>query len=212
MLSDFVCNHHYVLSPAPNCFLRPREAQKAADEAKARFGHIDGEHMTLLNWCYDHFINATALKYADNVRRQLVGIMTRVGLKMCSQDFNSRAYHVNIKKALGVASWSCHCKFVTPSSSSCFYQIVQLHPSNNMDHKPQWVIFDKFVLTTRNFIRTVTDVRGEWLIDIAPHYYDLNNFPSCKAKRVLKRLYSKLERERALTRAQRLYVTPPIAP
>ena len=30
-------------------FLRPREAQKAADEAKARFGHIDGDHLTLLN-------------------------------------------------------------------------------------------------------------------------------------------------------------------
>jgi HrpA-like RNA helicase len=26
----------------PNVFLRPREAAKAADEAKARFAHIDG--------------------------------------------------------------------------------------------------------------------------------------------------------------------------
>lgn len=26
----------------PNVFMRPREAQKAADEAKARFAHIDG--------------------------------------------------------------------------------------------------------------------------------------------------------------------------
>lgn len=29
----------------PNVFMRPREAAKAADEAKARFAHIDGE------WC-----------------------------------------------------------------------------------------------------------------------------------------------------------------
>lgn len=28
---------------SPNVFLRPREAAKAADEAKARFTHIDGE-------------------------------------------------------------------------------------------------------------------------------------------------------------------------
>lgn len=27
----------------PNVFMRPREAAKAADEAKARFAHIDGE-------------------------------------------------------------------------------------------------------------------------------------------------------------------------
>jgi hypothetical protein len=45
---DFVCYYH-ILSLVPNCFLRPREAQKAADEAKARFGHIDGDHLTLLN-------------------------------------------------------------------------------------------------------------------------------------------------------------------
>lgn len=38
-----------ILSLVPNCFVRPREAQKAADEAKARFGHIDGDHLTLLN-------------------------------------------------------------------------------------------------------------------------------------------------------------------
>ena len=29
----------------PNVFMRPREAAKAADEAKARFAHIDG------GWC-----------------------------------------------------------------------------------------------------------------------------------------------------------------
>eukprot|EP01052_Picozoa_sp_SAG31_P079930 SAG31_NODE_39655_length_286_cov_1.374332_1_plen_48_part_01 len=29
----------------------------------------------------------------------------------------------------------------------------------------------------RNFIRTCTALKGEWLIDVAPHYYDLSNFP-----------------------------------
>lgn len=33
----------------PNCFVRPNEAKKAADEAKARFAHLDGDHLTLLN-------------------------------------------------------------------------------------------------------------------------------------------------------------------
>lgn len=33
----------------PNCFVRPKEAQKAADEAKSRFAHGDGDHLTLLN-------------------------------------------------------------------------------------------------------------------------------------------------------------------
>jgi len=75
-------------------------------------------------------------------------------------------------------------------------QVVHLHPSNSLDHKPEWVIYNEFVLTSRNFIRTVTDVRGEWIIDIAPHYFDLENFPQCEARRVLEKLYKKREKER----------------
>lgn len=33
----------------PQCFVRPNEAKKAADESKMRFAHIDGDHLTLLN-------------------------------------------------------------------------------------------------------------------------------------------------------------------
>ena len=31
------------------CFVRPNEAKNAADDAKKRFAHIDGDHLTLLN-------------------------------------------------------------------------------------------------------------------------------------------------------------------
>lgn len=40
------------------------------------------------------------MKSADNVRQQLVRIMSRFNLKMCSTDFNSRDYYVNIRKAM----------------------------------------------------------------------------------------------------------------
>ncbi|XP_044981754.1 probable pre-mRNA-splicing factor ATP-dependent RNA helicase DEAH3 isoform X3 [Hordeum vulgare subsp. vulgare] len=181
----------------PNCFLRPREAQKAADEAKARFGHIDGDHLTLLNvyhaykqnnedptWCYENFVNARAMKSADNVRQQLVRIMTRFNLKMCSTDFNSREYYVNIRKAMlsGYFMQVAHLERTGHYLTVKDNQVVHLHPSNCMDHKPEWVIYNEYVLTTRNFIRTVTDIRGEWLIDIAPQYYDLTNFPSSLPK------------------------------
>lgn len=33
----------------PQCFVRPNESKKAADDAKMRFAHIDGDHLTLLN-------------------------------------------------------------------------------------------------------------------------------------------------------------------
>jgi HrpA-like RNA helicase len=43
-------------------------------------------------------------------------------------------------------------------------QVVQLHPSACLDHKPEWVIYNEFVLTTKNYIRTITDIKPEWYI------------------------------------------------
>ena len=69
----------------PNCFMRPRDVAKQADEAKAKFAHVDGDHLTMLNvyhawkqkqedmqWAYDNFLNQRSLKSADSVRSQLV--------------------------------------------------------------------------------------------------------------------------------------------
>ncbi|XP_074267638.1 putative pre-mRNA-splicing factor ATP-dependent RNA helicase DEAH2 [Silene latifolia] len=212
---EFNCSNEILSISAmlsvPNCFVRPREAQKAADEAKARFGHIDGDHLTLLNvyhafkqnqedsnWCYENFINFRAMKSAENVRMQLERIMVRYNLKCCSTNFNSRDYYLNIRKAMlaGYFMQVAHLERTGHYLTVKDNQVVHLHPSNCLDHKPEWVIYNEYVLTSRNFIRTVTDIRGEWLVDIAPHYYDLINFPNCEAKRVLEKLYKKREKDR----------------
>lgn len=39
-------------------------------------------------------------------------------------------------------------------------QVVQLHPSTCLDHKPEWVLYHEFVLTTKHYIRTCIDVKG----------------------------------------------------
>mmetsp|Transcript_68078 Transcript_68078/g.215385 ORF Transcript_68078/g.215385 Transcript_68078/m.215385 type:complete len:701 (-) Transcript_68078:54-2156(-) len=194
----------------PMCFLRPRDAMKQADEAKARFAHIDGDHLTLLNvyhafkqngekpdWCYDHFINFRAMKSADNVRGQLVRLCQRMSVAMVSTDFNSREYYLNIRKAIvsGYFMQVAHLERTGHYLTVKDNQMVHLHPSTCLDHKPEWVCYNEFVLTTKNFIRVVSDIKGEWLIDIAPHYYDLSNFPACEAKRALERLILKRDRE-----------------
>lgn len=59
------------------------------------------------------------------------------------------------------------------------------------------VLYHEFVLTTRNYIRTAIDIKGEWLVDVAPHYFDLTNFPKGDTYRSLERLYAKKERDRS---------------
>ncbi|XP_020815189.1 putative pre-mRNA-splicing factor ATP-dependent RNA helicase PRP1 isoform X1 [Drosophila serrata] len=192
----------------PQCFVRPNEAKKAADEAKMRFAHIDGDHLTLLNvyhafkqssedpnWCYENFINFRSLKSADNVRQQLARIMDRFKLRRTSTEFTSKDYYVNIRKALvqGFFMQVAHLERTGHYLTIKDNQNVQLHPSTCLDHKPDWVIYNEFVLTTKNYIRTVTDVKPEWLLSLAPQYYDLNNFPQCEAKRQLELLQQRME-------------------
>uniref|UniRef100_A0A6U2I1C1 RNA helicase n=2 Tax=Hemiselmis andersenii TaxID=464988 RepID=A0A6U2I1C1_HEMAN len=191
---------------SPNIFMRPKNAQKAADEAKARFSHVDGDHLTLLNayyawksngedkrWTYDNFLNGRSLQSGDSVRQQLARLMAKFQLPLSSTEFASKDYYINIRKAL-VCGFFMHVAHLDPSGH---YQTVKdnqpvaLHPSTCLDHKPEWVVYHEFTLTTKQFIRTVTDVKGEWLLDLANHYYDLRNFPNSSAKRALEKLVAR---------------------
>ena len=60
------------------------------------------------------------------------------------------------------------CVFAVVSDSwlTCVVQVVALHPSCGLDTQPEWVMFNEFVLTTRLYIRMVTDVQPEWCVDL----------------------------------------------
>ncbi|CAO3679685.1 unnamed protein product [Rhizopus stolonifer] len=101
------------LLSVPQIFVRPNNARKAADEAKAQFAHADGDHLTLLNayhayktngedpnWCYDNFLNQRSLKSADNVRSQLRRTMEQNDLDLVSTNFENKSYYTNIRRAI----------------------------------------------------------------------------------------------------------------
>jgi len=113
--AQFNCSHEILSITAmlsvPIVFVRPSEARKAADEAKARFSHIDGDHLTLLNvyhafkqnnesydWCHENFINYRNVKSAENVREQLARIMKRFNVSLNSTEFTSKDYYPNIRQ------------------------------------------------------------------------------------------------------------------
>jgi len=193
----------------PQIFMRPKEAAKAADEAKANFTNSEGDHLTLLNayqayqevqerdrktWCWDNFLNERSLVSASNVRRQLAGILRKLDLPIGGNDPNSAGYYHNIRLALTAGMFmqtaykQRNGNYLTVKDN----QIVHIHPSSVVDSKPEWVVFEEFALTTKNYIRTVTTTTVEWLVELAPHYFDLENFPECEAKAELELAYRKL--------------------
>lgn len=199
------------LLSVPPLFYRPSERKQEADAAKAKFSHVDGDHLSMLNvyhawkqnnenidWCYSNYLNHRSLKSADNVRKQLSAIMLRLGLELKSNDFSSSDYYISIRKSLlngffmQIAHFEPQGNYLTVKDN----QVVVLHPSTALDHQPQWIMYHEFVLTTQNFVRTVTGVKGQWLLEIANHYYDLDHFPECSAKRTLQRLRNQKKRSK----------------
>lgn len=184
---EFYCSNEILsltaLLSVPQIFVRPASARKRADEMKALFTHPDGDHLTMLNvyhafkspeaqanpkqWCHDHFLSIRALQSADNVRMQLRRIMETNELELMSTPFEDKKYYENIRRALVSGFFMQVAKregtgktYVTVKDD----QSVLLHPSTVLGQDSDWVIYNEFVLTTKNYIRTVTAVKPEWLL------------------------------------------------
>ena len=186
---EFYCSNEILsltaLLSVPQIFVRPASARKRADEMKNLFAHPDGDHMTMLNvyhafkgqeaqanpkqWCHDHFLSLRALQSADNVRKQLKMIMEREELDLVSTPFEDKKYYENIRRAL-VAGFFMQVAMKEPTGKTYVTvdlqheQKVLLHPSTLLGQESDWVVYNEFVLTTKNYIRTVTAVKPEWLL------------------------------------------------
>ena len=66
-----------------------------------------------------------------------------------------------------------------------------LHPSCVLNPRSEWVLYNEFVLTSGAYIRTVTEIRPDWLLELAANYYDLALFPKGRVKQALMRVSMK---------------------
>lgn len=147
------------------------------------------------NWAWNNYVSARSLSQADNVRAQLLRVMERLEIDLVTKTYADQTRHyMNIRKALvcGYFMQIAHKEgekgsYLTVKDN----QTVSLHPSCGLETQPEWVLFNEFVLTTRPFIRTVTEIRPEWLLEIAANYYDMATFADGEAKRSLQRLMKK---------------------
>ncbi|KAG8901522.1 DEAH-box ATP-dependent RNA helicase prp43, partial [Tulasnella sp. 403] len=208
--SEFKCSNELLTIVAmlsvPNVYLRPNNQRKEADIAKAALAVPGGDHLSLLNvynhymqnesdknWAWNNYLSARALQQAQNVRSQVQRIMERFDLVVVST-MDERILWTNIQKALvsGYFMQIAHKEgqkgnYLTVKDN----QVVSLHPSCGLETSPEWVLYNEFVLTSRPYIRTVTEVKVDWLIEFGGAYFDVTSFPDGETKRALQRFLAK---------------------
>ncbi|OLL24695.1 Pre-mRNA-splicing factor ATP-dependent RNA helicase prp22 [Neolecta irregularis DAH-3] len=192
----------------PTVFYRPKEKQQLADNKKQKFHDPTGDHLTLLNvynswrsagysnpWCFENFIQARSMKRAQDVRKQLVGIMDRYrhSIISCGRDYNQ------VRKTL-CCGFFRHAAKKDPQEGykTLIEQTpVYIHPSSAVFGNclfDEWVIYHELVMTNREYLRIVTSIEPKWLVEAAPTFFkvaDPNKMSQRKKQEKIEPLHNK---------------------
>ncbi|KAF1744604.1 hypothetical protein MXB_2123 [Myxobolus squamalis] len=166
-----------------NIFYRPKEKQAIADQKKSKFHQPEGDHITLLTvynawknskfsnpWCFENFIQARSLRRAQDIRKQMLGIMDRHNLDVMSCGKNIAVVQMAICSGFfrNAAKKDPQEGYKTVVDGTNVY----IHPSSSLfSRQPDWVIYHELVLTTREYMREVTQIDPKWLVQFAPTYF-----------------------------------------
>lgn len=231
MCSDEILTVVSMLS-VQNVFYRPKDKQQLADQKKAKFNQAEGDHITLLAvynswknnkfsnaWCYENFVQMRTLKRAQDVRKQLLGIMDRYSLNllfvMQLSDMVITFYDPLCRHKLDVVSAGKNTARVQKAICSGFFrnaakkdpqegyrtlvdgQVVYIHPSSAIfNRQPEWVVYHELVQTTKEYMREVTVIDAKWLVEFAPAFFkfsDPTKLSKVKRNQRLEPLYNKYE-------------------
>ncbi|KAG6420607.1 hypothetical protein SASPL_117142 [Salvia splendens] len=148
-----------------------------------------GDHIALLNvynswkennfssqWCYENYVQGRSMRRARDIRDQLERLVARAGIPLLSNVNDLDA----IKKAIALGFFPHGARLQKHGAEVC----------------PRWVIYHELVLTTKEFMRQVTELKPEWLVEVAPHYYKVEESSESRLRcRELMKGYMKLQEQ-----------------
>jgi pre-mRNA-splicing factor ATP-dependent RNA helicase DHX15/PRP43 len=191
-----------LLSEQGQTFVRPRDRQNAADLAHSQFRSGWGDHLSLLRayeafvgngsskgWCEENFLNYRVLSRAESARGQLIGLLRKQEIEIVGieKDNPDRA-----KFLLRGILEGMFMQVAMLNESSASYLFVNglkeasIHPSSCMRRKPKWIVYDSYIFTNKDYVRTVSEVLPGWLFEASPSFFDVARFSDGLVKRALR--------------------------
>lgn len=179
------------------------DEKKKMETARRKFAVEEGDHLTLLNvyqafvtkgkkearFCHDNYINFKAMTRAVSIRAQLKRYLERFGINVdetLSSNANKQPLSVGgldkgekIRRCL-TTGFFAHAAKMQPDGTFknvAGGTILHAHPSSLMfNRKAEWVIFHEVMETgNKTFIRDVTKIEKQWLVEYAPQFYKMKS-------------------------------------
>lgn len=193
-----------MLSAGNAIFYRPKDRVVHADNARMNFARGGGgDHAALLRvynewtdsdystqWCYENYVQARSMMRARDVRDQFAILCERVELELSSVGLSDLPA---VQKAVCAGYFYNTAKLATTGDYKTVKQLhtVFVHPSSvlaNDDVKPKWLCYHELAFTTKEYMRHIIPVEPEWLIDIAPHYFQAKDLADSRKQKMPKTL------------------------
>ncbi|KAH7876133.1 P-loop containing nucleoside triphosphate hydrolase protein [Lentinula edodes] len=187
---DYDCTHEVldivsVLSASSKLFVESFEQRDAVSEARKKFRHVCGDHLTILNvvkayqeiaqsegkgdrkeWCRRHFLNERALLEASDIRDQLRQTCQRLGIDhsvSCGDKEDPIIFSLGHGLAMNIALLQPDGTYKQTIGQS----IVKIHPSSALcDKKTPAIIYDELVYTNQIYARGVSRIPKSFIITL----------------------------------------------
>jgi len=143
------------------------------------------------DWCRKNFVNGRSLRLAVRIRAQLDEILRSENAKAstvrCQEEeevvdtTGEETLRIRLRQCLAASCFLGSARIqpkVTHGARRTYKslttsQTVSIHPSSVLFRKtPACVIYNELVLTARQYMRCVTSIPPEWLVEFAPHCFD----------------------------------------
>ncbi|KAG4301955.1 hypothetical protein PCK1_001931 [Pneumocystis canis] len=201
----------------PSVFYRPKERQEESDAAREKFFVPESDHLTLLHvysqwksngyrdeWCTKHFLHPKVMRRAREIRQQLMDIMRFQKMKYvsCGSDWDvirkciCSGYFHHAARVKGIGEY-VHIRSGMP---------CHLHPTSSLyglGYLPDYVIYHELILTSKEYMSTVTSVDPYWLAELGGMFYSVKEKGYSISKKATERIISKKLEYEAEIQAER---------
>jgi pre-mRNA-splicing factor ATP-dependent RNA helicase DHX16 len=116
------------------------------------------------------------MRRARDIKEQLVQLCKRVEIDYDDESLSvvSDDAFTNVRKTIASGFFYNTAKLQKSGNYRTLKNAhtVHCHPSSSVfESLPKWVVYFELVLTTKEFMRSIIEIKPEWLLEIAPHYY-----------------------------------------
>ncbi|KAJ3729237.1 P-loop containing nucleoside triphosphate hydrolase protein [Lentinula raphanica] len=174
-----------ILSASSKLFIESSEQREAVSEARKKFRHVCGDHLTILNvvkayqeiayseakgsrkeWCRRHFLNERALLEASDIRDQLRQTCQRLGIDhsvSCGDKDDPVTFSLGHGLVMNIALLQPDGTYKQTIGQS----IVKIHPSSVLcDKKIPAIICDELVYTNQIYARGVSRIPKSFIVTL----------------------------------------------